>query len=830
MTIFLALCVFTAGAEAKFAVVSDDDANRPLADLAVAECSGEYDFVERSALQALEAEQRLQTVFAADAAVIKRNALDGADFFAVIRGLDENNRILAVFETDCGIRLETVRLPENDLPAVSVIRETLGRAVEKSAAADKLRFVSLAAVRNNLPETSPPDAAKMTNELKLRAFSLPAVLLEREYLIELLRERRITAKWSRAAAAAEILHFELNPGSDADAVEVAAFFTGRDDKIIFSCRADAADPKALDDMFRQLAAHLSATPSANDPDLKAEAHRFAREAELAAKNGNTFLESTRCYFAAFALDSENMEYWRGVFANAPYDFTSHYPYYKAALEYVLDHPEQLRSNKQLPLFDQTLDRLAHQITRGSPELRRTHRDLLDARRNDLLNLDSGSADRPLSSEISRFRRVRPQIIIDPDLCAAEKLAAWNVLEAKLLAPKPDSVSPEAWHAMLTDSVWTAVRDLYQLQDMMPRRELAGWTESTCEKLTAANISALLPMVPLLRANALFYTKEFTREKYLEFLSEYLTLSGRSTCPSGVLNQSRMQRYPGLEKLAKNLHRTTAADRKTTAAPTNGSTPQPAAASESAEERDLAQFKRQCRLAAAQQRTITSCTAASGTDVFTLSGDGFDFMVKKAGDDKVLASFPYSQFDAPPYNNFLHFRLFADNRYFVAVGSDRLLLCRRDGDGEMLTVPGVPASMLKYAWISGDRLFVLANNSLISMNLDGGDKVIHFAAGREDKALNLHKNSPKMVAGFACPGRGPADVVVLFHSDNQWREILNVNLETGEERTIRRLQIPIAYGDNIQPVGSSLFFINNSSPCLQYLIFEEKFADRPPTAP
>ncbi|MDD4818523.1 MAG: hypothetical protein PHI85_11215 [Victivallaceae bacterium] len=811
LTFFLTLCGLAALAAPKFAIISGDDANTDLADLAVAVCSGDYEFVDRATLRELEQEQRLQTEFSV-AAGITRGALDGADFFAVIRTVDPETRLISVFETDCGIRLETVELPKDNEAALTLIRQTLGRAVVKTAAPEKLLFVSLAAVRNNLPPRY-YKKQNQENKLRLRACALPAVMLEREYLIELLRERRLTGKWSRAAAAAEILHFELNPGKNPGEIEIAAFFTDLNDNIVFNCRIDAGDPKRLDHLFQQLAGHLASTPNDTACDLKTEARRFAREAELA--NGSSFLLSkTKRYFAAFALDDGNEEYLRGIFNINYHDFSDFYPYWKAAMEYVLEKPEPPNENIG-NLFEQNLENVRDLFYQLTPELQLDHREFLLKYREKLLSPPPDAPAYPLNREIIRFRRIRRRLILNRAECAKTKDAAWNDILDKLSTPPPAASADGGWREMLTDYIWSAVPAIYELQDLLPHAELPDWTERSCRRIADTGIPELSPLIPLIRANALFYSKDFSRDEYLARLNEYFTLSIRLKSGWYSPNDQKIGKYGGLRKDISDLQlklKAAAAQKSAVAA----AAPQP--------ERELMNRLIELKI---KERRLGVYADRELKEPLALSSDGFDFIIKNIDSGKVLAAFPHSADNDPALNWHIQWKIYADDRYFVVAAYDQIQVGRRDNEVVMRRIP-LHAQTIIRAWMRGDRLFAAANDALYSMDVDGGNLTIHFSAGMEDKALGVQKNSPKFYVFFAAAGKGPADVVLVFRDAGSSRmEIWNYNTETGEERKILRLSGPLNNCHMLTQVGGSLFFSSAAQQewkHYQYRIDDEAFIE------
>ena len=108
--------------------------------------------------------------------------------------------------------------------------------------------------------------------------------------------------------------------------------------LYFRCQIE--DPRHLSRLFAAREAHWRHTPRRPGGNAVEEAARFFREAEAARVQGNREA-AVRLSFAAFALDNSNVRYLSEIADNGRQNISATIPYYRAALEYLVKHPELL---------------------------------------------------------------------------------------------------------------------------------------------------------------------------------------------------------------------------------------------------------------------------------------------------------------------------------------------------------------------------------------------------------------------------------------------------------------------------------------------------------
>ena len=182
----LLLFSVTLGAAEKIALAAYGAKAGSLSDLFLAEFGERYEFVDRDQLPALEREQLLLRFGAEQHS--RRLRLTGASLFAVLREMPGGDVHATLFETNCGLRLKTATLSGNDPAQLNAL---LGKALAILHSPQSVRYVSLAAIRNNLHYSLQPQAERTTEALTELTAGLDVVFLERDYLIELLREREL---------------------------------------------------------------------------------------------------------------------------------------------------------------------------------------------------------------------------------------------------------------------------------------------------------------------------------------------------------------------------------------------------------------------------------------------------------------------------------------------------------------------------------------------------------------------------------------------------------------------------------------------------------------
>ena len=655
-----------------------------------------------------------------------------------------------LFETNCGLRLKTATLSGNDPAQLNAL---LGKALAILHSPQSVRYVSLAAIRNNLHYSLQPQAERTTEALTELTAGLDVVFLERDYLIELLRERELAGEWANALFASEILHFELNPGKSPERFTIAAYLTDVRESVLFRCQIE--DPRHLSRLFAALEVHWRHTPRRPGGNAVEEAARFFREAEAARAQGNSEA-AVRLSFAAFALDNSNVRYLSEIADNGRQNISATIPYYRAALEYLVKHPELL-NRFDLHNTAMLLCRIIRQRqNKLSPAERQKFREFL-ARHRDRFQDAEFPIRHPrgrLERELNRFPKIVPELYSSAAECRTALLLSWNRLLTAVQEGRSQQMRETCWNQLLRERIYEMTETLFRLQCLLPRRELPEWTRSTCRKLEA--IPALRPLSLLLAANALLYSAECTDEKVLALYREYFLLSRE--LHAGLPGQcayydpQKLVQYPGLEKAIRELRMQIAPPRR---APNPFPAPPPRPAPPQTTRNQLA-----------------SCTSPDGKLLYYLTFDDFDYKVmrcNRSGIPEETAAFPRGYQDA--------------THAFWRMGSDGTRLAVTDslhlytGTGGILVESGKFPFLIQAVAVCGGRVFLAGERELMSCDMAGRERRIHLSAGQTGKTLPLSTPRPGLKIR-ALKADEKSDALLILMEDGRSQEHFRLEMKSG----------------------------------------------------
>ena len=744
----LLLFSVTLGATEKIALAAYGAKAGSLSDLFLAEFGERYEFVDRDQLPALEREQLLLRFGAEQHS--RRLRLTGASLFAVLREMPGGDVHATLFETNCGLRLKTATLSGNDPAQLNAL---LGKALAILHSPQSVRYVSLAAIRNNLHYSLQPQAERTTEALTELTAGLDVVFLERDYLIELLRERELAGEWANALFASEILHFELNPGKSPERFTIAAYLTDVRESVLFRCQIE--DPRHLSRLFAALEAHWRHTPRRPGGNAVEEAARFFREAEAARAQGNSEA-AVRLSFAAFALDNSNVRYLSEIADNGRQNISATIPYYRAALEYLVKHPELL-NRFDLHNTAMLLCRIIRQRqNKLSPAERQNFREFLASHRDRFQDAEfpirhpRGRLER----ELNRFPKIVPELYSSAAECRTALLLSWNRLLTAVQEGRPQQMRETCWNQLLRERIYEMTETLFRLQCLLPRRKLPEWTRSTCRKLET--IPALRPLSLLLAANALLYSAECTDEKVLALYREYFLLSRE--LHAGLPGQcayydpQKLVQYPGLEKAIRELRMQIAPPRR---APNPFPAPPPRPAPPQTTRNQLA-----------------SCTSPDGKLLYYLTFDDFDYKVmrcNRSGIPEETAAFPRGYQDA--------------THAFWRMGSDGTRLAVTDslhlytGTGGILVESGKFPFLIQAVAVCGGRVFLAGERELMSCDMAGRERRIHLSAGQTGKTLPLSTPRPGLKIR-ALKADEKSDALLILMEDGRSQEHFRLEMKSG----------------------------------------------------
>lgn len=305
------LTSWSAAAGPTVAVLGEGDRGAALADLVVAGDAG-FTFVERGAIEQILKERKIALSGLTGRQAAKLAALLKADLFVLIQVRDETGGRVVIFESANGFRLTDADVPADGAAAVQgEIRRAAGIV---AAPADAI-FISVAGVRDGgVPRRRWIDAARTADEaIRMIMRSDRVVLLEREYLMTLTREKALTGAFGSFAAAARLLQVELLPGRDAEEFIVELRLLDAAGATLFSTRVSSTEPDAAHRLAAQLTDFLqTAPPPAVEADAAArqrEAARFFAEAKWYGGETGAHLDKLR---TAWLLDPANPGYRRAL--------------------------------------------------------------------------------------------------------------------------------------------------------------------------------------------------------------------------------------------------------------------------------------------------------------------------------------------------------------------------------------------------------------------------------------------------------------------------------------------------------------------------------------
>ena len=478
--LFCTFAVFSS--EVKFALLGLDDAGKNAVELVQSQLSGQVDFVERSDISAIDQEHFLLQQFGS--AKLAR-LFTGADIFIAVR-----NNTMTAFETRYGFRL-AYRDLSSDL-------ESAGREIKteilklKSSGKDffKRRIISFAGIRNNLHNSLLPRAENYSRTINQAINQTPAMLLEREYLVELLLEQNLSGAWQDAVSSSEIIHFEFNPGSDAEEIIFAVYAVDAQNKTVF--KKESTD---LSSVLSTLQEHCSRPPSKKRYTLKDEARRFASEARI-ARDDNKYLLAEKLQFAAFALDPDNPKMFNfGIIANEK--LIDIFPYWFAALKKIVRYPQFLKSYEN-PYYisERIINHIFFNQYKLPETLRKEYWNWLGCYRH---LWQSGK-------HIQKFRFVKKEFYPTTTEYLQAKEAAWQTLLSKNIPPQ---------------EIYSVSDELFQYQNAQPRHIREVWTEKNTTILRRR--PGLEILAKSLECNAFLHTKKCTVEAALKKFEELFAL-------------------------------------------------------------------------------------------------------------------------------------------------------------------------------------------------------------------------------------------------------------------------------------------------------------------
>ena len=515
--IFLFGCFVHLYGSSKFALTGLDDAGKNAVELVQSELVGSVEFVERSNIGDIRQEQLLLQQFGI--AKLARQ-FTGADIFIAVQ-----NNTLTAFETRYGFRLAYRKLSADFEKSTAEIKQEILKWNNAGKDFFKKRIISFAGIRNNLHRSLAPKAEKYSDTVKQAINQTPAILLEREYLIELLLEHELSGAWQDAVSGSEIVHFEFNPGTDAEEIIFAVYAIDAKNKTVFK-----KEDTNLQSVLQALNEHCARPPEQSRYTLKDEARRFASEARI-ARDDNKYLLAEKLQFAAFALDSDDPQFFDlGISANEK--LTDLFPYWFAALQKLIHHPQWLKPHTDSRSNAMRIISGIYYRQYTLPEkLRKDYWNFLEANRNMFLQGD----------DVWQFNYVKPELFETHTDYLQAKEKSWQILLSKKISAQ---------------DMYDVSEDLFKYQKAIPSLQRQKWTENNAGMLR--KVPGLEIMAKSLECNAFLYTRECTQEAALKNFEELFTMLKKY--PDLHIDSYQLYDYPsvnayiGLLEKVKSLHK------------------------------------------------------------------------------------------------------------------------------------------------------------------------------------------------------------------------------------------------------------------------------------
>lgn len=676
--IILFFLTFAAVCSEKIALASYGRKAENAAELFLARFSGEYEFVERSSFAMLRNEQNLQQEYGLSL-LSRRLKPVGADIFMAFEELPENQLRVSIFESDYGFRLQTKNIPADNF---ETIRRLLEKAQEQKRNPEKTHMISIAGFRNNLPYASRAEGHNMRKLLLNELYQMNAVWLEREYLIELLREKQLSGQWGKAVAASEVLHIEFNPGETEDNFVISAYLTDSSERMIF--RHTYKNTDSPETLFEKLRQYLILPHTAKHYDIRKEAVRFDREARIAAKNRD-YIDAVKLGFAAFALNPGKAKYLKAYYSESI--FPAAYPYYRAALEYFFENQTFLNNIDA----KMSIHHLLSIIKTYSASL--SEQDQKDfwhyiAQKRELL-LQAGNDD-TLPSEMNRFANLHPSLYPTNEEYLKILQSAWQSF-FDFCRTGTKAETRKIW----SDSVMLNLLLLHKLTPHETRliencRELARSNPENC---------SLLPAVLEL------HKKYLERKPNAELSKEYANYrKNAEKLQLPVVPVYIFEQHVEPQKRIK--------------------TPQKSEIQPS--------YQQVLWKTNSNAEILASCFETQTQTLYFLTYDAFDHIVMKLGPNDQLsqvATFPLEQHGKPANYTWI----MASDGESVAVTNSAMIYAGRE---DILTAfHGFPFRIRTLAIHEG-RIYLAGDRILMSCDIYGGSRETHISASQTEKTLSI----------------------------------------------------------------------------------------------
>ncbi|MFA6291049.1 MAG: hypothetical protein WC637_04665 [Victivallales bacterium] len=312
------LCVFGSylQAQTKVALIPTTPELSPLADQVLVAMSKDSDveFLERSSIETVLSERKLTASGLTSSNLAELGKLIHADLFAIITAKPGKKGAvvsgLIGYDARNGFRLINVMLSEQD--AVKQIVKYLRQAQDVIKHPEKQILLSVATVRDvGVPERFKYLEAFIATDLERRLGGISnVIMLERDYLDSVNKEREITEQMFKIAPSSRLFRLEFAPGTSPEIVNLTLRVTDVANKELYRFTLDNcfADTEAT--AIKTIAAvadYLKVSPPNITISAADEAAHFFAEYQFFSRLGD-YAAARRKLDAAIALAPTKLDY------------------------------------------------------------------------------------------------------------------------------------------------------------------------------------------------------------------------------------------------------------------------------------------------------------------------------------------------------------------------------------------------------------------------------------------------------------------------------------------------------------------------------------------
>lgn len=355
--ILILFCSLFSTAKTNVALVADNSDSEKLADLILADLSdSDFVFLERNQIQQVLREQKLTTAKLTSDNVCKLGKLNSVDLFAIIRKDDtSSNYLLLVFDMTSGMRLGYRQLPDDISQASAKVEQCLKKALIIKNSSKILPAIIIAHINDaGTPPQFSKRLKKFAKKLELSISDIPnLIVLERNSLKQVTRERHITRRLYSLVASSYYLRLEFSPGKEFNIINATLNVTDITKKILFKVE--------MKDIFsnsqKTINSELAKIDRFIQKNMLVRKNKTKNEAKMLYKDYyKTHHSMKRAKLeAAIALDYNNFTYQNALLNHLSKgngiekDLNNLLYYWETYNNFKADFPNYYNSNPRVPI-------------------------------------------------------------------------------------------------------------------------------------------------------------------------------------------------------------------------------------------------------------------------------------------------------------------------------------------------------------------------------------------------------------------------------------------------------------------------------------------------